>query len=148
MSETWTYVGDVGIRHGGMYWKDVDGETVDVVKVIPYRDAGGPENLFRIVSGHVDVALDEDRRRQGLSIIGVEPENATREDLLQAALQLSEQDWDYDYVVRIGAQDPFWTDNGRMPEPTVVLNGNASLRKYIAKEFLQPEPEASPAPGM
>lgn len=145
----WTYRGDVGIRHGGYYWRAdaLDGETFRIVDVVPYSDQGGPSNLFRILVGELHVPNDAERRAQALRIVGADPVNATAQELVDAfRAQGGAFDADVDFAVRIGPVDLHWSGRGEFPEPAEILRANASLRAYVVREYVYPEPSPAPAP--
>lgn len=138
----WNYSGDINVEEGGFYWKE-DGadDYVLAVRVTPCADAGGPSNLFWIESGSVYLG-DKVKQDSSLSIIGVEPGEATRRDYVEAALAYGGVEPDYyngRLVVQIGkpqeASDSWqWGGAG---DVDVQLRGNASLARYIRAEFLR-----------
>ena len=136
MESNWNYDGDVNLAYGGTYWRE-DGadDYVLAVRVTPCSDAGGPDNKWHIESGSIYMPTD---RAAPLDIIGVEPANATRRDLVSAWLAYSGIDrytWNGETVVTIGrnAADDC---RGWNPDTDVRLHGNASLARYVAREFL------------
>lgn len=141
----WTYNGDVGIRHGGFYWRrrSEDDSAVDIVQVLPLSDEGGPDNMFRIVTGHVD--LDDDRLPEARISCGMPADHDDiRVDVVALLSYSGFADYDQDYLIRIGKKDELWHGRGDQPVPDEILNGNASLRNWIKREYLHPGvPEAS-----
>lgn len=135
--ETWHYVGDINLKHGGYYWRE-DGfdDYVLAVQVTPCSDAGGPDNQWWIESG--SIYMPADKRDSWLDYIGVEPGKATRADYVQAALAYHGIEPDIRETVQIGKEQEA-TDSwqwGDTREPYTILHGNASLRRYIEREYL------------
>jgi hypothetical protein len=146
----WIYDGDVGIRHGGFYWKrrSEDSTEVDIVQVHPLSDEGGPDNMFRIMVGIVDLA--DERIGEARISAGMPADHDDIHVDVRALIGYSGfADMDENYLIRIGRKDDLWVGRGEQPEPDLVLNGNASLRNWIKREYLHPdEPSSSSSMGM
>lgn len=143
----WNYNGDVGIRHGGYYWRAdaIDDSTIYVVRVTPLSDTGGPDNQFRIETGQVDLSL-EDHLTRAREACGVDPKMAdlnTDVDAMISAFGLS--DYDESFVLQIGPDDEFWDGRGKKSDPSHTLPEDSSLRDWIKAEYLHPEPEQKPS---
>jgi hypothetical protein len=144
----WTYVGDRNVRHGGFWWaaRPGDGEVVDVLRVSPHADAGGPDNVFGIQIGEVSITpgrgLDDARAFAGLT-----GGDVSVGDDVAAVLGFSGfGNIDSDWSVRIGPEDPLWSGRDGHPEVDVVLRDGTSLRKWLQREYLHaPEGGAQPA---
>ena len=133
----WKYSGDVDLKHGGFYWLDEgDEDFVTAVDVVPCSAAGGPDNLFYIEVGTIFLPADRDKQESILGVIGMTPEDASREDFIYAAKAHSGLERDYDEVVRIGKEEEPYHSTGWNPEPDIVLRGNASLRRYVERDAL------------
>jgi hypothetical protein len=135
----WNYSGDVNIEHGGYFWRE-DGASdyVLVVRVTPCSDGGGPDNLFNIEQGAIYLP-DDERRDKALSTIDVHRLDASRSDLVEAFLAYSGIDRDFtnsETIVRVGPVDKFPKQDGWNPAPHKILRSNASLRRYVEREFL------------
>lgn len=146
----WSYTGDVGIRHGGHYWRrdETDERSFHVVKVDPYSDQGGPDNLFKVTVGTLAVPDDAGELAQVAALVGDKPDTIRDSELVVGLLGWG-RTWDADaeYVVRVGPVDEFWSGRRELPDPDAVLRSNASLRNYVVKEFLAwPKPERGMAP--
>ena len=146
----WSYNGDVGIRHGGHYWRrdEADDQSFHVVKVDPYSDQGGPDNLFKVSVGTLSVPDDAEELAQVAALVGDKPDTIRDSELVVGLLGWG-RTWDADaeYVVRVGPVDEFWSGRGEFPDPDMVLRSNASLRNHVVKEFLAwPKPERGMAP--
>lgn len=141
----WTYDGDVDVRHGGFWWRQEDDQTL-VVQVVPYSDEGGPDNLFRIVSGHV--SLDGyGRLAEARECCGLPSEGAGTGADVAAVLAFSGfGDVDTEFVLRIGPVDEMWEGRGTFPDPDWTLRSGTSLRKWMQREWLHGEPTAAAAP--
>lgn len=142
----WNYNGDVGIRHGGYYWRAdaIDDSTIYVVRVAPLSDAGGPDNQFRIETGQVDLSL-EDHLIRAREACGLDPKMTnldTDVDAMISAFGLS--DYDESFVLQIGPDDVFWDGRGKKSDPSHTLPEDSSLRDWIKAEYLHPEPEQKP----
>jgi len=144
----WTYDGDVGIRHGGIYWRrrSEDAPEVDIVQVHPLSDEGGPDNMFRIMVGNID--LSDERIGEARISCGMPDDHDDINVDVRALFSFSGfADYDQDFILRIGKEDSLWNGRGEHPTPDLVLNGNASLRNWVKREFLHPE-EPSASAGM
>src|SRR5690606_18757194 len=76
----WHYDGDVGIRHGGQYWRidSDDSDVFQVVRVTPLSDSGGPDNQFRVETGSVDLSLMSDKIPGARETCGFPQDNADK----------------------------------------------------------------------
>lgn len=137
----WNYNGDLNIHEGGYYWREDGSEDyVCAVRVTPCSDAGGPDNLFRVEAGTVYIGgsseRDVQRRASALACIGIDaPEEAQRRDIVEGLMAYGGMDDREETVVRIGKPQE-QESGGWSPLPDVILRGNASLRRYIKREFL------------
>lgn len=137
----WNYCGDMNLECGGYYWQE-DGayDYVLAVQVTPCSDCGGPVNLFWIEKGSIYLG-DKARQDNSLSVIDLEPQEATRADYVQAALAyygIERDTWNGMSVVQIGRdqapQDSWqWGGTGSVD---YQLRGNASLERFVRREFL------------
>lgn len=136
-------------------------DYVRVVRVTPCSDAGGPDNLFHVESG--SLYMPRDTYGRALETCGYSLETNLESGALMiddcmgvshdidsehgAALLVdafngySGPDRDAlggETVVRIGRPDPYFDDTcgAWNPDPDIILRGNASLARYIAREFL------------
>lgn len=139
----WNYIGDVNIRHGGFYWRDEENAShrVDIVQVVPWRDAGCPDNLFQIKVGVIDLSR-EDLLSEALRISdrSIEP-SADRGACVDAMLgAFGLDDLGEDWTLRIGKHDETWSGVCESPDPLDVLRAGTSLRKWIEREYLYPIP--------
>ena len=132
----WSYNGDCNLRNGGFYWKE-DGadDYVLAVDITPCADGGGADNLFHIADGSIFIGDDPARIASALNIIGETIETASREDIVYAMRAYCGLDGPSESVVRIGKEQES-SPNGWNPEPDTILRGNASLRKYIERNYL------------
>lgn len=134
----WTYNGDVNICEGGYYWREDDAQDyVLAVQVTPCSDAGGPANMFWIEAGSIYLG-DIERQNSALDCIGVEPDNATRADYVEAVKAYYGIEPDCymgRYVVQLGKHiEECGSGWGSDISADIVLHGNASLRRYIERE--------------
>lgn len=142
MPKRWNYSGDINVEHGGYWWKeDGSDDYVLAVRLTSCSDAGGPSNLFWIESGSIYLG-DKARQDNALSVIGVEPCEATRREYVEASLVyygIEQESWCGQCVIQIGkpeeAQDSWqW---GGVNGVDYQLRGNASLARFIRREFLR-----------
>lgn len=135
----WQYNGDVNIRYGGYYWKE-DGadDYVLAVRITPCSDACGPDNQFWIEEGSIWLG-DSERQTRALDCIGVVPGDATRRDYVEAALAYYGIERDSKQILQIGAKagDASHGWGGFINGPDIILRGNASLLRFIEREYLQ-----------
>lgn len=127
------YSGDVNIEHGG-YFYDFTGWQwgyVDVTRVQPCSDAGGPDNQFWVESLTVNVrkgaALEEVLSCCGLTIDTLPKGAARRHALVDCHLAYVTYDQEWSEAVQVGAvAEPC----GSGFDPVRIdkkLRGNASL---------------------
>lgn len=137
----WNYNGDINLCYGGFWWKEDDAEDyVMAVRVTPCSDAGGPDNLYHVEQGSIYMPADAAKRHSALSCCGYENEETpARFMLVDAFLAYHGIDRDArngETVIQIGKHKEDTSRKGWSPEPDVVLRGNASLKRYIRKNFL------------
>lgn len=137
----WTYNGDASLRQGGYFWRDADADDyVEIVEVNACSDAGGPDNLWQVERGSVYLSDDNDKRWQGLDIVGADRAFIGPYELGELVFGMKAY-WGMEAdpygvrVVRIGAKDDS-DRNGWNPDPDKILPANAHLRNYVFKEFL------------
>lgn len=139
MIKRWHYIGDVNLEHGGAFIQEGDWpDYCNAVQVTPCCDAGGPDNWYWIESGTVymgnaqhvqsalectDTANNAPQWRKGYAMMcygGIDYDT-----------------WRGRTIVQIGAKrgdcGHGWDDT---LEPDYVLRGNASLRRFVRREFL------------
>ena len=142
MANEWNYNGDVNIRYGGYFWKE-DGadDYVLAVRITPCSDAGGPDNQFWIEQGSIWLG-DAAKQADSLDIIGVSVSEATRRDYVDAAIAyygIERDAWNGEQILQIGANAGDASDSWRgfTDGPDIILHGNAKLRRFIEREYLQ-----------
>lgn len=79
---------------------------------------------------------DPAKRRAALDCVGVTLAEATRSDLVEAFKACAGMDGRQETVVGIGRRQEPVQPVGYSPRPDIVLHGNASLRRYVEREFL------------
>lgn len=133
MRAGWNYSGDINLEYGGFFWRTDEFCTyyVEAIEVTPCSDAGGPDNKFHITTGTIYMPDDEPAP---LDIIGVDPADATLRDKVEAWRAYHGIETDSQTVVRIGKDEE---SDGWNPEPDTILRGNASLARYVVREFLR-----------
>jgi hypothetical protein len=139
MAKRWNYSGDINLEYGGLFWRE-DGadDYVLAVEVTPCSDAGGPNNLYWVAVGSIYLPKDEERRKSALACIGITTDKPSRWELVEAfrAYHGIERDsMNGDNVVQIGKDE----EGHRGFDPITVthrLRGNASLKRFVRREFL------------
>lgn len=138
----WEYIGDINLTHGGFFWRQEDPSTKDisVVQIIPYKDAGGPDNLFRIKVGQIflDSINKEELDAARNQHIPAKGPLTIDDDVLATMIHWGLEDADEDWTLMIGPKDNLWGGIGVFPEPDRVLRDGTSLRKWIEREYLHP----------
>lgn len=140
MTDTkWRYYGDVSIRHGGVYIRDdeIDQDICHIVEVIPLSDAGGPDNLFRVLIGTLDLDVNKETVKKALDVRGQTLEEATRDDIALALANYSSYVYhDEDVIVQIGKPCEYWSGREENnPEPNYILRAGVSLRNWVEKNY-------------
>lgn len=137
MNKRWHYIGDVNLEHGGAFIQEGDWpDYCNAVQVTPCSDAGGPENWYWIESGTVYMG-NAVHVQSALECCNESPD-AAQWRKGYAVLQYMGIDCDTRIIVQIGAKrddcDSWqWDDT---LEPDYVLRGNASLRRYVKREYM------------
>lgn len=138
MRKRWHYEGDINLEYGGFYWREMGlPDCVEVVRVTPVSDAGGPNNVFEICTG--SISLSPANLKGALSCCGFESANPTRAELVFAFYHYCGIETDETLIVRVGPIDAFWSDGrgGWNPAPDRILRANADLARFVRKEFLK-----------
>ena len=137
--KSWKYFGDVNLEYGGLFWQwDGGPDYVNAIDVTPCGDAGGPDNLFHIAKGSIYLPLDVDRRNSALNCIGYSARPAplcVLVDAFHAYHGIDGDVYNAETIVRVGKPEEC-SASGWAPKPDVVLRRNASLKKYVEREFL------------
>jgi len=136
-NKRWNYSGDINLCEGGLYWRESGySDHVYAVRVTPCSDAGGPDNQFWIERGSIFLG-NPAHIASALECSGIDPAKATRADIVLSVDAYMGLDGPDMYMVQIGARaetaGPGWGGAG---EPDFILRGNASLRRFIRREFL------------
>jgi hypothetical protein len=140
----WYYVGDVNPEYGG-YWFNLSGLKwgyVDVVRVTPWSDAGGPDNGFWVECLTVNMPTDDQTKACVLTCIGQTLESIGNgaqsiRVLIDACIAYGQYDPDGSETVRIGKPCTYSGSSGFDPiEPNRVLRSGSSLANYIRREYL------------
>ena len=138
MKTDWTYNGDISLRHGGFYWKPLYDDCVEAVDVFQYP--GDEDNIFRVVSD--SIYMPRDRYDVALGTCGyvwidgviMDCTNAIHTDTLPLLVDAFNAYWglnDPSRVFKIQIGGP------RTHPHDYRLAHNASLRKFVEREFLQ-----------
>jgi hypothetical protein len=132
----WNYNGDSRLENGGFYWKeDGSDDYVLSVDVTPCAADDGADNIYRVSYGSIFIGDDQARIASALITIGETIETASRENVVYAMRAYCGLDGPSESVIRIGKEQES-NPNGWNPEPDTILHGNASLRKYIERNYL------------
>jgi len=136
MSKRWHYIGDVNLEHGGAFIREGDWpDYCDAVQVTPCSDAGGPENWYWIESG--TVYMGNTQHVQSALKCTDTASNAPQWRKGYAVLDYMGMDCDARIIVQIGAKRGDcrhgWDSD---VQADIVLRGNASLKRYVNREYL------------
>lgn len=138
------YTGDKNIECGGYFYslENMKWDFADVVRVTPFSDADGPDNLYWVDRLTVNIREPGRELDNILATCGMDAQNlgrtATRNHvLIDCHLSYGAYDMCDRRVVQIGAKidTPFHSSFGRI-NVDYVLRGNASLYKYARNVFL------------
>lgn len=141
----WTNFGDVSPEHGQVWIRDAtvdsDQDFAECVEIIAGRDVGLADNQYMIWRGSIYIPLhDSERMTAALECIGKTPSLATWIDKAMAFHAYAGMDQDTFggfEIVQVGKRLDDWTAAGTTcTEPDKVLHGNASIMKYLAREYL------------
>jgi hypothetical protein len=138
MAKRWHYSGDINIEHGGLFWREDGAEDyVLAVQVTPCSDAGGPDNMFWVEAGSIYLPSDPERRKSALDCIGADSANPTRWELVEACHAYNGLEEDERRVVQIGRTANRACSGFGDLAPDNVLRANASLERFVRREFLR-----------
>ncbi len=137
-----TYVnfGDVSPVYGQTWISDDGGpDWAPVVEILSGSDIGLADNQYRIECGSIyfspnswNAALD----CCGIDRIGP-PEFLEIAYAFNAYQGFDRDRWRGFEIVQVGKRLDDWTASGSTcTDPDVVLHGNASIRRYLAREYL------------
>jgi len=135
----WHRFGDLSMENGGGFYS-FEGwpHYVDVIRVTPCSDAGGPDNQFWLERGTIFMGRKPEELKNARSIFGMDEDDykklsraTKRHFMAEAVLAAHGMDRDAHWTVQIGAEadnhqpgfDPITIDE--------VLRGNCSLEKYV-----------------
>ena len=139
-NKRWNYCGDINLECGGFYWQESGHlDHVYAVEVIPASDMGGPDNLFLVQhDGSIFIGDDTAKIKSALECCGwiADTSKATRADIVLAmnayrGIEDGVCDW-----IAIGPIENDYYSGFAMPEITVQLRGNASLERFVRREYL------------
>lgn len=131
MSKRVYYSGDVNLEYGGVFYSLANAQYgyASAVRVTPLSDAGGPDNQFWIEPLTINFKRDALQTKSMLACIGLENEPAPNAHvLIDAALAYGFYDQEAVETVQIGAASG-------LPAVDTVLRANASLRRYVWKNY-------------
>ena len=150
MKTDWTYNGDISLRHGGLYWKPLYDDCVEAVEVFPLD---WENSVFGLV--HDSIYMPEDKYETALQTCGYVWLPKTRQivdclghahtDTLPLLVDAFNAYWGLNdtsrvFKIQIGGPKNH-PDAGYPSGPPELydyrLAHNASLRKFVEREFLQ-----------
>lgn len=136
----WHRFGDINMEHGGGFYS-FEGwpHYVDIIRVTPCSDAGGPDNQFWVESGTLFMKRKRDELKRAREIFGQDEEfyqkltrAQKRHYMVEAILASYGLDNRIHWSVQIGQKpDPNHSDSFTPLVPDYVLRANRSLEKYI-----------------
>ena len=135
------YSGDLNIEYGGLFYslQTWQWDYVNVLRVTPCNEAGGPDNCFWVERLTVNIRKDSAKQQSALDVLGVGADQfkamkraAKRHVLIDAHIAMGFYDTDQSSMVRIGMHvDSRDTDQFK---PDTVLRGNTSLMRYAREQ--------------
>ena len=139
MAKRWHYIGDRNLCEGGAFIREGDySDYCEAVQVTPCSNAGGPSNLFWIESGTVYLG-NPSHVQSALECCG-DIETAKQWRKGYAVLRYMGMDRDREDVIRIGKDESEYADSWRFDiesvKPNIILRGNASLMRFVRREYL------------
>lgn len=147
MANKWHYSGEVSLENGGYFYdkSNIQYGYVDVVRVQPCSDAGGPDNEWWVEQLTVnlpetDKALGIILRVCGWTVDEVSGKTKPEREamVIDACIAYGAYDIDRSAVYRIGPKQdgkPFRWD-GHNENSVTQFRGNASLRIQVKKVFM------------
>ena len=152
MANRWRYSGDVNLEQGGVFYNLAGWSNgyADAVRVTPCSDGGGQDNAFWVEALTVIIPESELDRRWGdvLRSCGwVELPGDTlaqrKSAFVEAAVGYGLYDPANCYpesqseVVQIGVVADHCGLRSEVVKPTVILRGNASLRRFVDRFIVE-----------
>lgn len=147
------YSGDVNIQNGGYFFSLGDWQDgyADVVRVMPCSEGGGQDNCFWVeeLTVHVPDDLSQTLLCLGLAldaqgniveksrhnIVAAPGTEAFQSVVIDACVAHGNYDQDSSLCVSIGKPDPSYSGIDPVT-PDLVLRSDASLDRYVRKNFL------------
>ena len=148
MKSRWKYSGDVSLRNGGYFYdtSNIQYHYVDVVRVQPCSDAGGPDNEWWIESLTVNLPETDEALRIILRTCGwasedvnSKPKDVREGMIIDACISHGQYDQNSSTVYRIGPKEsvPAYTWDGHNENDVVQFRANASLRRRVKDAYLR-----------
>ena len=141
MKYDWAYNGDISLRHGGFYWKPIYDDCVEAVDVFPLEEHG--DNIFGVVSD--SIYMPEDKYKTALDCCGYVWLPKTRQIVDCTGHAHTDT-----LPLLVDAFKAYWGLSGTYPRIFKIQIGgarthphdyriahNASLRRFVEREFLQ-----------
>ena len=143
MGAKWYYSGDINLEYGGLFYRldNIKWGYADALRVTPCSDAGGQDNAYWIEELTVNLPDDKrhpERREDILASCGIDTLPKGRAGLhmlVDACVGYGSYDIEQSDVVQIGKAPDVVGTRCDIVRPTVILRGNASLRRYVRKRL-------------
>lgn len=136
----WFRFGDLNMENGGGFYS-FEGwpHYIDIIRVTPCSDAGGPDNQFWIERGSLFMERSKEDFERALAMIGMDDADewrrlsraTKRHAKTQAVLGYYGMDRDSHWTIQIGAKAEPCSSSFTTLIPDYVLRGNCSLENYI-----------------
>ncbi len=135
--------GDVSPEHGQL-WIDLDQDSsfpdcADCVEILSGSDIGLADNQYMLSVG--SIYFSPDNWGSALSVIGLDsfvgpPTFATIACAFNAYQGFERSDIQCDNIVQVGKVLDYWIAQGPQYESETILHGNASIQRYIERNYL------------
>ena len=139
MLESWINFGDVSPDYGQTWIRYGGDDSADCVTIVSGSDVGLADNQYMVERGSIYFSPANWNAALACCDSGIYGP-PTYDEIAYAfhAYQGMDRDvWGGFAIVQIGARPDDWTARGSTCEsPDVVLHGNASIRRYLAREYL------------
>lgn len=140
MKHEWVNFGDCSIGHGQTWISgNSTDDYADIVTVLSGSDIGLGDNQYMIERGSVYLG---DQWYNALTCVGHDlvgpPEFLRIAEAVNAYMGFDRDIYGGFEIVQVGKEIDDWVANGTTcDDPDIVLHGNASIERYLERNYLQ-----------